>query len=173
VRVSLSPLPLLRVAETTNLWTLECARGPASEAVIGWRDAGLNVRTLRGRKMRTVPSLFDEWAAALQFPSYFGENWAAFDECVSDMDWLPLAGGTVLLVLDAEQTLADDAEDLPTLVRVLASASQAYARPIEGGEWWDRPAVPFHVVLQSLDGRVETARSRWSEAGATLVSFHT
>ena len=123
--------------------------------------------------MRTLPGLFDECAAALQFPNYFGENWPAFDECLSDMDSLPLAGGTVLLVLDAEQTLADDAGDLPALVRVLAGASLAYATPIERGEWWDRPAVPFHVVLQSDYGGMGTARSRWAEAGAGLASFET
>ena len=137
MRVSLSPLPLLRVAETTDLWTLECDRSRAAEALIGWRDSGLNVRTLRGSKMRTSPGLFDECAAALQFPNYFGENWAAFDECLSDMDWLPLAGGTVLLVLDAGQTLAD-VEDLSTLIRAIGRASLAYATPIEQGEWWDR-----------------------------------
>lgn len=123
--------------------------------------------------MRTVSSLFDEFAAALQFPSYFGENWAAFDECLADMDWLPLAVGTVLLVLDAERTLGDDDNDLPTLVRVLASASRSYATPIERGEWWDRPAVPFHVVLQSDIGRVGTVRTRWAGAGARLVAFET
>jgi len=169
--VSFSHLQLLRVAETTALWTIECDRAGAAQTVLEWRDSGLNVRALRGVKMRTVPTLFDEFAAALQFPSYFGENWPAFDECLADMDWLPLASGTVLLVLDAERTLSDDDSDLPTLVRVLASASRTYAMPIERGEWWDRPAVPFHVVLQSDVGAMGTVRTRWEAAGAQLVAF--
>jgi Barstar (barnase inhibitor) len=31
----------------------------------------------------------DEMAAALEFPYYFGGNRPAFNECTSDMDWLP------------------------------------------------------------------------------------
>jgi hypothetical protein len=47
---------------------------------LGLGDAGLTVRMTRGRKMRTVDGLFDEMAAALQFPCYFGANWDAFSE---------------------------------------------------------------------------------------------
>src|SRR5947209_1850287 len=46
-------------------------------------------RVIRGRKARTKSALFDEFAAALQFPYYFGENWDAFDECLTDLSWLP------------------------------------------------------------------------------------
>src|SRR5262249_52404434 len=53
------------------------------------------VRVIRGRKSRTVRAFFDEVSAALQFPYYFGENWAAFDECITDLDWL--AGDAYLL----------------------------------------------------------------------------
>ena len=34
----------------------------------------LAVRVVRGHKMRRLPDLYDEFAAALQFPNYFGEN---------------------------------------------------------------------------------------------------
>ncbi|WP_199922364.1 barstar family protein [Microterricola viridarii] len=54
-------------------------------AVVGWTDAGLTVRVVRGRKMRTLRPLFDEFAAALQFPLYFGENRDAFYERLSDL----------------------------------------------------------------------------------------
>jgi hypothetical protein len=121
--------------------------------------------------MRTVQGLFDEVAAALQFPSYFGENWAAFDECLSDVESALLAGGLVLLVLDADLVLADAPDELPTLVRILAAASETYASPVELGEWWDRPAVPFHSVLHSSPDHSETTQSRWKAAGAELVAF--
>ena len=60
-----------------------------ASAVMGWAEAGLTVRVVRGRKMRNLPGLFDEFSAALQFPLYFGENEDAFDECIADLENLP------------------------------------------------------------------------------------
>ena len=54
-------------------------------------------RVVRGHKCRSTQALFDEFAAALQFPYYFGENWNAFDECLADLEWLPGEAYVVLL----------------------------------------------------------------------------
>jgi RNAse (barnase) inhibitor barstar len=66
----------------------------------GWQFAethsSVTLRFVRGNKMKTVETLFDEFSAALQFPYYFGENWGAFDECIADLDWLP--GETNIIV---------------------------------------------------------------------------
>src|SRR5438552_17320122 len=48
-------------------------------------------RVLRGHKCRTSDQLFDEFGAALQFPEYFGENWDALNDCLTDLAWLPAA----------------------------------------------------------------------------------
>jgi hypothetical protein len=53
----------------------------AGNAVRAMRAAGLIAVVVRGRKMRTRNALYDELGAALQFPSYFGENWNAVHEC--------------------------------------------------------------------------------------------
>ena len=46
------------------------------------RGSELAIRVVRGNKMRRLDDLYNEFAAAFQFPDYFGENWAAFDECL-------------------------------------------------------------------------------------------
>ena len=61
--------------------------------------------------MRTVAAFFNEIASALQFPPYFGENWAAFEDCMRDLDWLP-ASAYVLVLWDAEELLADEPADV-------------------------------------------------------------
>jgi hypothetical protein len=42
-------------------------------------------RFLRGHQCRTERDLFNELAAGLQFPCYFGGNWGAFEECLRDL----------------------------------------------------------------------------------------
>jgi hypothetical protein len=139
-----------------------------TESIDGWREAGLVVRTVRGRKMLDVDGLFDEMAAAFQFPSYFGENWPAFDECLADMDWLGADNGIVVLLLEPDQVLREaPAVELEVLVRTMSHAAETYGVPIARGEWWDRPAIPFHVVL-SAPGPLEPVRNRWESAGARL-----
>ena len=99
------------------------------------------VRHLRGTKMRTLQGLFDELASALQFPPYFGENWDALDDCLNDLDWLPV-GACTLLVLDTQHVL-DRAEpaDRTALAEILKSAAEAW-----------NGSRPFHVVLHRAEG---------------------
>lgn len=151
-----------------KLWTIEAAA--AAEVAAEWQEAGLTVRTVRGAKMRSTVALMSEVSAALQFPQYFGENWAALDECLADMEWLLPCRGIVLLVGDAELVLVDEeAEALEAFVATLRNASNEYGEPIELGEAWDRPAVPFHVVLQAVGDASADASRRWTAAGAQLV----
>lgn len=101
--------------------------------------ADYRVRELRGAKMRTVAQLFDEFAAAFQFPYYFGANKDAFDECLRDLDdFVGDAPGYVTVVRNAADLLADD----PTERVWFDSAMR------ECAAYWTRRDVAFRVVLQ-------------------------
>ena len=108
-------------------------------AVMGMEDLrqqGLETRWLRASKMRTPNALFDEFAAALQFPPYFGENWDALDECLNDLEWLE-GSGAALFILDADQLLQDaPPEDGRVLFEILQEAESN---------------LPFHIVMQTQD----------------------
>ena len=165
-------LPLLTV--TSDLQFLVLAEEPkaAGDDIGGWADSGLVVRVVRGRKMSTWQGGFDEFAAALQFPMYFGENFDAFAECIGDLGWLPRQSGYVIVITEPDEVLADaGAEALSTMVSLLTAAWEEWARPIAQGEWWDRPAVPFHVVLQSGVADAADVTGRWVAAGASVGSF--
>ena len=83
---------------------------------------------LRGSKSRNSARLFDEFAAALQFPHYFGENWDALDECLADLEWLP--GDAYLLFFTDSHRLLDHERDdkLGSLLDVLENAAREWAR---------------------------------------------
>jgi hypothetical protein len=141
-------------------------------AVIGWADSGLTARVVRGRKMRTLQGLFDEFAAALQFPLYFGENEDAFNECIAELETLPAGEGYVVTITEPDEVLADaNGEALGWLARSLASAAEEWSQPVELGEWWDRPAVPFHVVLVGQNDAIATAERRWASVGVAPMPF--
>ncbi|MFV0459644.1 MAG: barstar family protein [Actinomycetales bacterium] len=160
-------LALMKVETEFRPLLLECDVQAVGSAVSRWVESGLTAVVVRGRKMRTLAGLFDEFAAALQFPLYFGENEDAFNECIAELETLPAGEGYVVTITDPDQVLADaGAEALGWLARSLESAAEEWTQPVELGEWWDRPAVPFHVVLAGEREVIEVATRRWSVAGA-------
>jgi hypothetical protein len=115
-------------------------------------------RLIRGRKSATAHALFDEAAAALQFPYYFGENWDAFFDCVTDLEWLR-ADAVVLLFADAQQLLAKAAaKDVERFVTVLNETSRH----------WSEAGRAFHVLLQTTADEEAATHKRWQAAGLAL-----
>lgn len=166
------PGEFTQIPDALTLKVFEGDPSTADDAVREWLTAGLTVRTVRGEKMRSTDALMAEVPAALQFPHYFGENWPAFDECLSDMDWLIPTSGIIVLIRNAVEVLAEEANaEMETFVRVLSKATSEYAAAIDRGEWWDRPALPFHVVLQAPTDRVNELTLRWQKAGAEISSL--
>lgn len=55
-----------------------------------WQEsqAGAYVSYLRGKNCKTEDDFLIQVAASFQFPYYYAENWAAFDECIQDLEWL-------------------------------------------------------------------------------------
>ncbi|NMN96173.1 barstar family protein [Antrihabitans stalactiti] len=125
------------------------AATPGQASVLRYRlpELGYVVREVRGAKMPTVGAVFDEFAAAFQFPDYFGENKDAFDECMRDLEeFVGAAKGYVVVVRDAAQLLRDE----PAERAWFADAMAFYA-----SEWSNRAdPVVFRVVLLDRSGSV-------------------
>jgi hypothetical protein len=144
---------------------------PGEATDFGWSLARLDgrqvvVRFLRGQKMQTAPQLFDEFAAALQFPFYFGENWNALLECLTDLEWLP-DGACILMILNGTQLLARETEEsLAAFLDFLAVAAADWTAA-EKGPLEPAPR-PFHVVFQCSPAEDVRFLSRVHAAGATL-----
>jgi hypothetical protein len=127
------------------------------------RGGKLAARVLRGRKSATVPALFDEWSAALQFPLYFGDNWDAFRDCLTDLAWLP-AEGYVLLIADAVHLLrAAPPAEPGRFVAVLQDAVESWNTPEK-----PRQPRPFHVVFHAAPGEAPALVQRWQAEGLPL-----
>jgi RNAse (barnase) inhibitor barstar len=123
----------------------------------------VTVRFVRGRRSGTTAAFFDELAAALQFPDYFGDNWDATNDCLGDLTWVH-ADAIVLGLLDGEKLLANDGDDAARkLVSVLkAAAGHRNHSSVE------KAARSFHVVMQSRPIDADEVANRWAALGLDL-----
>jgi Barstar (barnase inhibitor) len=68
----------------------------------------------------TKQDLFDFFKGALQFPDYFGNNWDAFDECISDLSWL---NAESFLIAHRDIPLASSPAEAATYLGLIENAS--------------------------------------------------
>ena len=109
-------------------------------------------RLLRGHKARTTAALFDEFAAALQFPCYFGENWDAFDECITDLAWLPAEAYVFLIVRSIYLLDKEPGDRLQLFLEILQNAGEEWSNPA--------PSAPRSVSAEPATSR-SSRRWRW------------
>ncbi|PZP62220.1 MAG: barnase inhibitor [Azospira oryzae] len=76
-------------------------------------------------------------AATFDFPSYFGGNWDAFDECVNDLGWLP-ARGYVIRVVEPGGFAQNAPQEFATLISILHDAAAQ----------WKSAGIPFIVLVE-------------------------
>lgn len=77
-------------------------------------------------------------AAALGFPQWFGGNWDALEDCLTDLSWRAGEGQVLLF------SRAVPGDDLGILVDVLGSA----------GEFWRETKRPFFAVFVDPEGKL-------------------
>jgi hypothetical protein len=81
----------------------------------------LSARVIRGSRCGSKGETLHEFAAALQFPWYFGHNWDALDECLRDMAVGELPQATVI-VTRVGDILPKDESGFRTLLEILFGA---------------------------------------------------
>jgi RNAse (barnase) inhibitor barstar len=64
-------------------------------------------------------------AAALGFPAWFGHNWDAFFDCLTDLSWRP-ALGYVLILEHAAELRATEPEVFDTALAILGDAATVW-----------------------------------------------
>jgi hypothetical protein len=129
----------LKVASGTEAEVDATCRGLA-------RQLGLDCWIVRGRRCGSVGEVFREFAAALQFPFYFADNWDSFDECMNDLSWLGGSAVRVVVVAESEKLLGGDPSKRRRLADICADAVGA-------------ASVPLYIVFQcDGDSLAEVAR---------------
>jgi RNAse (barnase) inhibitor barstar len=100
------------------------------------RAAGLHFTRLDLTACTDKDELLARFAAAFEFPAWFGGNWDALADCLDDLEWLP-GPGHVLLVEHTAELQAKAPETLATALEILAESSHA----------WQARGLPFWVLV--------------------------
>jgi hypothetical protein len=138
-------------------WIALLVKKGAAPLELASASAGLLVRALDGGQCGTKDALLAELARAFEFPRYFGGNWDALEECLTDLDWLS-ADGYLLVVDRADRLLRTRPEDYAMFVKIARSVGRAWATPLSGVG--ARPARPFHVLL-TVGGAAAASGRDW------------
>ena len=87
--------------------------------------------------------MLDEFARALDFPQYFGRNWDALEDCLTDLEWLS-AEAFVLIITNADQLLKKSPGELKTLAGILSAVASHWAS--------SDPPASFHCLFHCEPG---------------------
>ena len=99
-------------------------------------DSTVNAFEFDASLIKNDEMLFSKISISLGFPDYFGGNWDAVDECLSDMEWSE-ADGYVLFITNSGKLWSDAEYTAGKLVSIWQSAA----------EQWIQEDKPFHLIF--------------------------
>jgi len=80
--------------------------------------------------------LLKEFNRIFSFP-FFGYNWDALSDCLSDLSWLDTGAGVVLVISNYRQLLDADVRSFGMLVNIW----------LDCAEFWNGHKKSFHIVF--------------------------
>lgn len=112
---------LQRLSDATRSGVYRVSR--PDEVLEATKESRLQVSRISLEGVRDKAALLGRLSRALRFPAWFGANWDALEDCLTDFSWLDASGYVLLL----EQSADLAKEDLAVFTDVLASAARNWA----------------------------------------------
>lgn len=126
---------LQRLADASKNGVYRVARADAVADAV--KDSGLHLARVALRSGDGKAEILRQLAQAFAFPSWFGGNWDALEDCLADLSW-STATGEVLLIEGAAAAAEDD---IGVLRDILASTAA----------YWAERRRPFFAVFTGAD----------------------
>ncbi|MER7345098.1 barstar family protein [Streptomyces aurantiacus] len=104
----------------------------------GWGTLALDLTGVRDKA-----AFMDRCATALTLPDWFGRNWDALADCLSDLSWAPGARGRLLVVSGWREYAEAAPDDWAVAQEVFADAVAYWREQGQGQE----PERGLEVVL--------------------------
>ena len=98
--------------------------------------AGLTVIRIDLKGLASKAGLLGRVARALNFPDWFGKNWDALNDCLTDLSWLD-GRGWVIIFENSKHLAARKPQVFHSAVEVFQSAN----------DYWRQAGKPFWVLF--------------------------
>ncbi len=102
------------------------------------QDKGTKVFVLDGDRIVDSPSLFQEFATVIQFPEYFGHNWDALKDCLTELDGHEV-DRYIITIDKLDRFIANDSSQWTDFLDVCKSVV----------EYWQDTETPVYILLHS------------------------
>lgn len=116
---------LLDNAKTSGVYALDAPPDPVELSTMA-SERGLGLFELDAEGVKAKEAFLKLAAAKLDFPDYFGENWDAFEDCLTDLSWQQ-AKGYIILVKSVDGFAATSPDDFATAVDIFNEAAEFWA----------------------------------------------
>ncbi|MDX2220213.1 MAG: barstar family protein [Burkholderiales bacterium] len=122
-----------------GVFWLKDAESPATVAKLA-KAKGLAYFHLEGKSIEKKEQFLNHAAIVMHFPDYFGNNWDAFEECITDFEWLD-AEGFVIHFDHTDNFAAHHESQLETVVELFQDAV----------DYWKGEGKPMLVLLSGSE----------------------
>lgn len=109
-------------------------------------DLGYRLFRINGEEIGSKDDLLNHLTGILQFPEYFGYNWDALNDCLSDLEWFPPVKGYVLLFSHPDGLIRNSPSDFKIFLDIITTVF----------EYWEHQNVRFVLIL-GLDKEINVA----------------
>lgn len=133
--------PYLHISTNTN-------KDVIKYALPSYKDCRKHIfcEVIDGCRCGDLDGLFNEFANVFSFPDYFGENWAAFDECINDLSWIK-AEAYITIINSIDEVLKNEDEDFEIFISYLIRTIDEWVEGRTYNESFPTPPTPFHVIF--------------------------
>jgi RNAse (barnase) inhibitor barstar len=100
------------------------------------KAAGLSVFRIDLKRLASKAGLLGHAAKALKFPKWFGKNWDALNDCLTDLSWLN-GNGWVIIFENSKDFAGRKPQVFHSAVAVFQAAS----------DYWRQAGKPFWVLF--------------------------
>ncbi len=142
-------------SRAANSGVYEVEEGADADFRAAAARAGLAVFELNLAGVKRKDDFLRAASRALKFPAYFGPNWDAFEECITDLSWLE-AGGYAVLIYNPGAFRECDPAEMETARAVFEDAA---------GYWKDQDTRFFVGLAAGAPASVRGRNPRTRKSG--------